>query len=381
LKYSTKPEEEDQVADIRMEKLAELLVKYSVGVKPGDKTAIMGESSAEPLLKAIYVNVLKAGGYPYIISSPGGLDELFYKYASDDQLKHVAPPTKLIMDTYDVRISIGGDSNTRELSSIDPARIVMYQQGRRDIMKTFLSRAAKGELRWTYALYPTNAYAQDADMGLEEYQDFVYTACLGDINDPIGYWKRFSAWQQKIADWLKGKKQVHITAPETDLRFSIEGRTFINCDGHENMPDGEVFSGPVEDSMEGQVYFSYPTIENGREVTGVRLWFKEGKVIKATADKNEDFLNKTLDTDEGSRRVGEFAFGTSKGITRFTRQILFDEKIDGSFHMALGSSYPETGGKNESAIHWDMICDMRKNGQVYIDDQLIYQNGKFIIQF
>ncbi len=369
------------MADIRVEKLAELLVNYSVGVKPGDKTAIMGESLAEPLLKAIYVNVLKAGGYPYIVSAPSGLDELFYKYASDDQLKHVPPPTKLIMDTYDVRISIGGDSNTKELSSIDPAKIVKCQQGRSDVMKTFLSRAAKGELRWTYALYPTNAYAQDADMGLEEYEDFVYQACLGDINDPIGYWKRFSAWQQKIADWLKGKKQVHITAPETDLRFSIEGRTFINCDGHENMPDGEVFTGPVEDSMEGQVYFSYPTIENGREVTAVRLWFKAGKVIKATADKNEDFLIQTLATDEGARRVGEFAFGTSKGITRFTRQILFDEKINGSFHMALGASYPETGGKNESAIHWDMICDMRKNGRVYVDDQLIYQDGQFIIQF
>ncbi len=369
------------MADIRVEKLAELLVNYSVAVKPGDKTAIMGDSAAEPLLKAIYVNVLKAGGYPYLISSPGGMDELFYKYASDDQLKHVAPPTKLIYDTYDVRISIGGDSNTKELSNIDPAKVVMSQLSRRELMKTFLSRAAKGELRWTYALYPTNAYAQDADMGLEEYENFVYSACLGDINDPIGYWKRFSAWQQKIADWLKGKKQVHITAPETDLRFSIDGRTFINCDGHENMPDGEVFTGPVEDSMEGQVYFSYPTIENGREVTGVRLWFKEGKVVKASADKNQDFLIKTLDTDEGARRVGEFAFGTSKGITRFTRQILFDEKIDGSFHMALGSSYPETGGKNESAIHWDMICDMRKNGRVYIDDQLIYQDGKFIIQF
>lgn len=367
------------MADIRVEKLAELLVNYSVKVKPGDKTAIMGDSLAEPLLKAIYVNVLKAGGYPYLILSPGGLDELFYKHASEGQLKFVPPPTKLIYDTYDVRISIGGDSNTKELSGIDPSRVVMAQQARRELMKTFLSRAAKGELRWTYALYPTNAYAQDADMGLEEYEDFLYNACLGDVNDPIGYWKRFSAWQQKIADWLKGKKRVRITAPETELNFSIEGRTFINCDGRENMPDGEVFTGPVEDTMEGQVYFSYPTIENGREVTGVRLWFKEGRVIKATADKNEDFLIKTLDTDEGARRVGEFAFGTSRGITRFTRQILFDEKIDGSFHMALGSSYPETGGLNESAIHWDMICDMRQDLEIQLDGEVIYRNGHFTI--
>jgi aminopeptidase len=255
----------------------------------------------------------------------------------------------------------------------------MFQKARSEIMKTFLQRAAKGEMRWTYAMFPTNAYAQDAEMGLAEYEDFVYNACLGDVNDPIGYWKRFSATQQKIVDWLKGKKRVRITAPETDLRFSIEGRTFINCSGHENMPDGEVFTGPVENSMNGQVYFSYPTIENGREVTGVRLWFENGRVVKATADKNEDFLIKTLDTDEGARRVGEFAFGTNKGITRFTRQILFDEKIGGSFHMALGASYPETGGINESAIHWDMICDMRQGGKVTVDGELLYQNGNFVI--
>jgi aminopeptidase len=365
--------------DLRAEKLADLLVNYSVSVKKGDQVAIQGESLAEPLLKEIYIKVLQAGGYPYLLSSPAGLDELFYRYASDDQLKHIPSPTKLIMETYDVRISIGGDGNTKELSGVNPAKLVMFQQARKEIMKTYLERAARGELRWTYALYPTNAYAQDAEMGLAEYEDFVYAACLGDVNDPIGYWKRFSKWQQKIADWFKGKKQIHITAPGTDLRLSVEGRTFINCNGHENMPDGEVFTGPVENSLDGQVYFSYPTIYSGREVTGVRLWFEEGKVVKASADKNEDFLQKMLDTDEGARYIGEFSFGTNQGITRFTRQILFDEKINGSFHLALGASYPETGGKNESAIHWDMICDMRKGSKVTVDGQLMYRNGKFVI--
>ena len=284
------------------------------------------------------------------------------------------------METYDVRISIGGEGNTKELNGMNPAKLVLFQQARQDIMKTYLERTAKGELRWTYALFPTNAYAQDAEMGLAEYEDFVYGACLGDINDPVGYWQRFSAWQQKIVDWLKGKKQVHITAPDTDLRLSVEGRTFINSSGRENMPDGEVFTGPVEDSLDGQVYFSYPTIYNGREVTGVRLWFEEGRVVKATADKNEDFLLKTLDTDAGSRRVGEFSFGTNRGITRFTRQVLFDEKINGSFHLALGASYPETGGKNLSAIHWDMVCDMRQGGKVTVDGKLFYKNGEFVIK-
>jgi aminopeptidase len=367
------------MADIRVEKLADLLVNYSVKVRPGDKVAIRGESLAEPLHKAIYVKVLQAGGHPYFVITPGGSAELFYKYASDEQLKHIPPPTELINDTYDVSIYAGGEENTKALSNIDPAKIVLHQQSRTDLQKRFLERFARGEVRWTYVLYPTNAYAQDAEMGLTEYEDFVYAACLGDENDPIGYWNRFSKRQQKVVDWLKGKKNIHVTAPETDLNFTVAGRTFVNCDGRENMPDGEVFTGPVEDSMNGHVYFSYPAIENGHEVTGVRLWFENGKVVKATAEKNEDFLLKTLDTDEGARRIGEFAFGTNTGITKFTRQILFDEKIGGSFHMALGAGYPETGAKNVSAIHWDMICDMRQGGQVTVDGQVLYKNGRFVI--
>jgi aminopeptidase len=367
------------MTDLRIEKLADLLVNYSVSVKTGDKVAIQGDSLAEPLLKAVYTKVLEAGGYPFLTTSLNGIDEIFYKYASKDQLAHIPPPAKLIMETYDVRISIGADDNTKALSNVDSAKLVAHQRARTELMKVFLQRASKGELRWTGTHYPTSAYAQDAEMGLSEYEDFVYTACLGDVNDPVGYWKRFSARQQKVVDWLKGKKNIHVTAPETDLTLSVAGRTFINCDGHENVPDGEVFTGPVEDSMNGHVYFSYPAIENGHEVSGVRLWFKDGKVTKATADKNEEFLLKTLDTDEGAQRIGEFAFGTNTGITRFTRQILYDEKIGGSFHMALGAGYPETGSKNESAIHWDMICDMRQSGEVTVDGQLLYKNGKFVI--
>jgi aminopeptidase len=367
------------LSDIRVEKLADLLVNYSVGLKTGDKVVIQGESLAEPLLKEIYVKVLQGGGNPYLMESFNGWDELFYRYASDEQIRFVPPPQKLVMETYDVRIAIGGEENTKALNGVHPDKMVMYQQARKGIMQTYLERAARGELRWVYALYPTNAYAQDAEMGLAEYEDFVYGACLGDINDPVGYWRRITAWQQGIVDWFQGKKLIYVTAPGTELRMSVEGRTFINCNGHENMPDGEVFTGPVEDSLEGQVYFSYPTIYNGREISGVRLWFERGRVVKATADKNEDFLLKTLDTDEGARRVGEFSFGTNRGITRFTREILFDEKISGSFHMALGNSYPETGGQNESAIHWDMICDMRQGGRVMVDGKLLYENGQFVI--
>jgi len=367
------------MTDPRVEKLADLLVNYSVAVRAGDRVLVEGTSLAEPLLKAVYVKVLQAGGHPLMNAAPAGIDELLFRHASDEQLRYIHQPTKLIMDTYDVRISIGGDENTRSLTSVDPARMVLREQAHTELMKTFLRRSASGELRRTYALFPTNAYAQDADMSLTEYEDFAYGACLPDMTDPVGYWRRFSARQDKIINWLKGKEQVHVTGPETDLRLSIAGRAFINCDGRVNMPDGEVFTGPVEDSVEGHAYFSYPAIEGGREVVGVRLWFEQGRVVKASAEKNEEFLLKTLDTDEGSRRVGEFAIGTNEGITRFTRQILFDEKINGSFHMALGAGYPETGSKNESAVHWDMVSDLRHGGEIRVDGELLYKNGQFVI--
>ncbi|MBI2830445.1 MAG: aminopeptidase, partial [Chloroflexi bacterium] len=336
------------MADLRVENLAKVLVEYSVAVRPGDKVVISGSTLTEPLLKEIFVKILQAGGYPLMMAALPDTDELFFRYASEEQLKHVPKPVELIMETYDVRIGILGESNTKSLSNVDPAKKVVQQRARTELMRTFMRRSGTGELRWVVAPYPTNAMAQDAEMGLNEYADFVYGTCLPDMNDPVGYWHRFSARQQKVVDWLKGKKQVHLKGPDTDLRLSVDGRTFINCDGRHNMPDGEVFTGPVEDSVEGHVYFSYPTIYGGREVTGVRLWFEQGKVVKATAEKNEDFLNRTLDTDAGARYVGEFSVGTNEAITKFTREILFDEKIGGSFHMAMGAGYPETGSKNES---------------------------------
>jgi len=368
------------MTDPRVEKLADVLVNYSVAVRPGDKVLVQGSTLAEPLLEAVYARVLQAGGHPLLLAFLPDTDELLFRYASDEQLQHVPEPLELVMETYDVRISIGGAENTKALSNVDPARMVLHDQAYTELMKIFMQRSASGELRWTGTLFPTNAYAQDAEMSLSEYEDFVYGACLPDMDDPVGYWRRFSAWQQKIVDWLEGRERVHLIGPETDLRLSIAGRVFINCDGHENMPDGEVFTGPVEDSVEGHVFFSYPAIYRGREVTGVRLWFEGGRVVKASAEKNEDFLLQTLDTDGGSRRVGEFAIGTNAGITRFTRQILFDEKINGSFHMALGAGYPETGSQNESAIHWDMICDLRDGGEIRVDDELLYEDGRFVIE-
>ncbi|MDD5604378.1 MAG: aminopeptidase [Dehalococcoidales bacterium] len=369
------------MGDPRVDKLANMLVNYSVQIKPGEKVAITGDTAAEPLIKAVYQHILQAGGFPFTLLNLNGMDEIFYKYASDDQLRHIPPAQELLINTYDARIACYAETNTRALSSVDPSRMAIFDQARRGLMDTMMRRSASGDYKWTLTIFPTNACAQDADMSLEEYEDFVYGACMPDQDDPIGYWQQFSAWQDKIIHWLDGKKEVRVYAHNTDLKINIEGRKFINCDGRNNVPDGEVFTGPVENGVDGTVHFSFPAIYDGREVTGVRLWFEKGKVVKATADKNEEFLISKLDTDEGARRVGEFAFGTNEGITKFTRQILFDEKIGGSFHMALGAGYPETGSLNKSAIHWDMVCDLRNGGQVWVDNQLFYQNGKYVIDF
>lgn len=365
--------------DIRVSKLAELLVRYSVDVQPGQRVVIRGGTVAQPLLLEVYKQVILAGGYPYLLPSLAGTQEIFYRHANEDQLRYIHEPVKLVYETYDTFINIIADENTRALSNVDPQKMVAASQASHELSKTFLRRSAANELQWTLTLFPTNAHAQEADMSLEDYEDFVYGAIMPDLDDPVGYWKRFSAYQDQVIQWLDGKKQIHVVGRETDLTLSIAGRKFINCDCHKNVPDGEIFTGPVENSANGMVYFSYPAIYNGREVTGVRLWFENGKVVKATADKNEEFLNATLDTDEGARFLGEFAIGTNEGITRFTREILFDEKIGGSFHMAVGAGYPETGSVNDSSIHWDMICDLRDGGEIRADGALLYQNGKFVI--
>lgn len=365
--------------DPRLTKLAHLLVNYSVQVKQGDKVFLNGTSETGPLFKEVYAQILLAGGHPLPLLGFSDLEEIIYRHGSDEQLTFIHPPSRLAVETYDASISISGTLNTKNLSSVDPARIVRRTQARREILDIFMKRAAAGELRWVGTLFPTPAYAQDAEMSLRDFEDFVFSACMPDVNDPVGFWKRLSAQQEKIISWLKGKRRVRITGPETDLELDITDRVFINCDGHHNMPDGEIFTGPVERSLNGVVRFSYPVIYQGREFTGVRLRFQAGKVIEARADKNEEFLNKILDTDDGARFVGEFAIGTNTGIQSFTRQILFDEKIAGSFHLALGAGYPETGSMNKSALHWDMICDLRAGGEIRVDDTIFYKDGKFAL--
>ncbi len=222
-----------------------------------------------------------------------------------------------------------------------------------------MRRSAEGDYRWALTLFPTHAYASEAGMSLSAYEDFYYDACLATDPEPLTAWQRQSDLVRKLADWIEGKEEVHIQAPGTDIKLGVAGRTWIPCVGDRNMPDGEFFTGPVEDSVEGEVSFSFPAVYGGREVSGVQLRFEDGKVVDASAERGEDYLIEMLDSDDGARRLGELGIGTNYGITTATKEILLDEKIGGSVHMAIGMSYPETGGQNSSAVHWDMVCDLR----------------------
>lgn len=365
--------------DIRVERLARLLVEYSAHVQPGDRVAIRSTPAAADLVRAVYARVLERGGYPVLLLSLPGIEELFYRTASEQQLTFINPFQKQVIEEFEALISIGAADNTRELSAIDPARMATVSKAASPLMQRYMERGATGEFKWCGTLFPTPAYAQDADMSLRDYETFVYSACYCDKDDPVAEWQRIHVEQARVVDWLKGKQQVRVSGRNADLTLSIAGRTFVNSDGHHNMPSGEVFTGPVEDSANGWVRFTYPAITGGREVEGIELWFENGKVVKATAKKNEAYLLRTLDTDAGSRFLGEFAIGTNYGIQKFTRNILFDEKIGGSFHMAVGAGYPETGSVNRSAVHWDMICDMREDGEITVDGELLYKNGQFAI--
>lgn len=365
--------------DPRIERLAKTLVTYCVEVQPDDKVLLGGSINAMPLIEETYRQILRAGGHPLLRLEDDALTEIYFQESSDEQLQHIPEPLKLILETYDCMINIRGTNNTRALSAIDPSRQQLARSAQSSLMETYMKRSAAGDFRWVGTLFPTNAHAQEADMSLTDFEDFVYSACHADKEDPVAEWLAVRTEQQRLVDWLAGKNQVIVKGPNADLQLSIAGRTFINSDGKRNMPSGEIFTGPVETSANGWVRFTYPAIVSGREVSGVELRFEEGQVVEASAQKNEEFLLKNLDTDPGARFLGEFAIGTNYGIDRFTKSILYDEKIGGTIHMALGRGYPETGSKNVSAIHWDMICDMRDGSQIWVDDELFYKNGDFVI--
>jgi aminopeptidase len=367
------------MADPRVETVAKILVDYSVGVQPNQLVWITGGSEGAPLILAVYQQVLERGAHPFLQVEPEEAEELLYTYASDAQLDYVPRFMKDIIEQIDASIEIWTDVNTKQLTNTDPAKRSRRAVARRPLSDRLLERAAKKELRWSGTLYPTQAFAQDAEMSLREFEDFVYKGCLVHEPDPIKAWKKISKKQQRLVDWLNKARKIHVVGPDTDLKLEVTGRKWVNCDGHENFPDGEVFTGPIEQSVNGHIRYTYPACHFGREVEDVRLQFKDGKVIKATAAKNEEFLLKMLETDEGARYVGEFAFGTNLGIQRFTKNTLFDEKIGGTIHLALGKGFIETRSKNKSAIHWDMVCDLRKGGEVRVDGTLFLKDGKILV--
>lgn len=365
--------------DPRVEKMADVLVQYSVSAQAGDWIVIQTSVLGEELAGACVRSALECGAHPSVLLSSDEVQETFLRNANDDQLSFISPLARASTEQADATISILAPRNTRALSGVDPERMAMQSKAMEPLSEKFMERSAGGDLEWTVAQYPTPAAAQDAGMSLRDYEEFVYGAGLLDEPDPVSAWKQLGRRQDQLIDWLRGKKIVHITGPGTDLKVSTEGRTWLNDDGHKNFPGGEIFTGPAETATEGVIQFTYPAYLRGREVAGVRLQFQGGKVTKATASSDEEFLRQMLDMDEGARRLGEFAFGTNHGIQQFTKNTLFDEKIGGTLHMALGRSYPESGGENLSALHWDIVYNLRNGSEVRVDDQLFSRDGEFVV--
>lgn len=368
------------MTDPRVEKFAHVLVDYSTDIQPGERVMIEATTAAEPLVRCVYKRVLERGGHPHILLSLPDQEEILFASGNDEQLEFVPTLHKVAVEQFDARIRIYSEVNTRAHTQVDPARLARRQKAISGVQSIVFRRAAEGKLRWISTQFPTHAYAMEAELGINAYQDFVYRACHVDEGtpDPVAYWRGVGEHQQRFINLLQGHDQVRVQSADIDLRLSIKDRIFMNSCGKHNLPDGEIYTGPVEESVEGWVRFTYPAVYSGQVVEGVELRFEQGKVVQATAAKNEGLLKRMLDSDAGARYVGEFAVGTNYQIDRFTRNILFDEKIGGTFHMALGAGYLETGSRNKSVIHWDMIGDLTKDGQITADGEVVYRNGQFV---
>jgi aminopeptidase len=363
----------------RTDKLARLLVRYSTGVKPGDVVSLVAPPLAEPLVVALFREVLCAGGHPLVVMSPEACNETFYRHARAEQLAFVNPLEAREIEVVDVRIHALAPTNTRGTTGLDADQRTIHQQARRQLLELFLRRTARHSLRWAVTQFPCAAAARDAAMSLNAYDDFLARAALLDRDDPAGEWRCLSERQARLLDFLYPIRELHLMTPAgTDLRLGVQGRTWINGDGRDNLPDGEIFTAPVEDAVEGTAYFDFPAVYAGKEVRGVRLVFRAGRVVEAAAASGEDFLVRMLDQEPGARVLGEVAFGCNYAISRPTRNALLDEKMGGTFHLALGAAYPASGGVNQSALHWDLVGDLRRGGRVLADGRPVSVNGRFV---
>ncbi len=366
------------MTDPRVNKLADVLIHYSLDVQPGQQMVIQTSPLADELTLACYAEALRCGAHVFIQNQVPGQDELYYKLASDAQLEYISPIRQMVIEKFDTMLNLWADYNTRELSGVNPSRMALRQKANAPLSKTYMTRAARGELHWCITVYPTQAMAQDADMSLSDYQDFVYKAGKLDESDPVAAWKAEYEHQLRLVEWLKGKDRAVLKGNDIDLTLSIKGRTFDTAAGKFNFPDGEIYTGPVENSANGWVRFRYPGIYEGQEIQDIELRFEDGKVVSEKASKGQELLTSLLNMDAGSRYLGELGIGTNYDIPRFTKNMLFDEKLGGTIHMAVGAGYPETGSKNESGLHWDMLCDMHES-EITVDGELFYKEGKVII--
>lgn len=366
------------MADERLSKLAKLLVNYSTGIKKDDIVFICADEVATPWVIEVAKEAIKLGAHVEYRLESEEVSEVKLKYANEEQLKQGNLIYETLLQKADVWLTAWGGRNTRSLSKVDPQKIKLSQQGSSKWKSIYSQRCGDGSLRWCGTQYPTYSDAQEASMSISEYEDFVYEAGLLDKDDPIKEWKRISKEQDRWIKYLNTKSDLHIVSDDTDIRVGIKGRKWINCDGKENFPDGEIFTSPIENDINGYIKFSFPGIFMGKQIEGIKLEVKDGKIIKASAEKGEELLKELLETDKGSKFFGEVAIGTNYGIKEFTSNMLFDEKIGGTIHMAIGDSMPEAGGKNKSSLHWDMLCDMRSNGKIYADGEIFYENGKFL---
>jgi len=364
--------------DPRHPRLAQVLVDYSLAIRPGDKPVIYSTPQGLPLIREVYRHALRAGAYPTARLTHDDLLEIKLREGSDVQVSYLSDLDRQEIEHFDARLHIIAEENTKALSGVAPEKMALYEQGQAPRMERMMERFGRGELRWCVTLFPTPAHAQDAGMSLPEYEEFVYGACLLDQDDPAEGWRSLAMEQQRIAAFLSRHDAIRIEAPETDITFRTAGRIWVSSDGHEDFPDGEVFTAPIEESVKGTISFSYPVVYGGRELKGVRLTFREGRAETVTASEGQDLLEKVVDQDTGARFVGEVAFGLNYGIRQFTRSMLFDEKIGGTVHLALGMAYPDSGGRNQSALHLDMLLGMG-DGPVYADGELCYEAGRFIL--
>ena len=359
-------------------KYAKLLVDYSLDLKAGEHLHIKSTTLAEDLIREIYREAANKGCHVSVDMSFRGQSKIFLDKANDDQLSYISPIQKKAMETCDAYLYIRAPYNLKADKNIDKKKMQKRQAASKVLNEIYFSRLADGSLKRSLCQLPTQANAQEAGMSFEEYEHFVFNACKLYEDDPIAAWLEVRKQQQVIVDFLNQKKHLRYQNRHTDISFSVKGRTWINSDGMNNMPSGEVFSAPVENSVNGEVFFDYPSIYMGQEVQGIKLKVEDGKVVKWSANQGGDFLDQIFEIP-GANYFGEVAIGTNYHIQKTTKNILFDEKIGGSIHMAVGQSYKQCGGTNESAIHWDMIADMKDGGKIYADEELIYENGHFII--